>query len=72
MHGPPMYYTQDWKQAKISVDGDNSEIMALIKERVNPLGSPFELEWHRKSAKPWDWKLVRVSNAELTIPEYVD
>ena len=30
--------------------------------------APFELEWRRQSAKPWDWKLVRVSNASLEIP----
>jgi hypothetical protein len=54
---------------KITIDGDNNEVMALVKERVNLLGSPFELEWRRIPAKPWDWKLVRVSNPELKIPE---
>ena len=55
--------------AKIIIDGDQSEVMALIKERVNSLATPFEFEWRRQSAKPWDWKLVRVSNASLEIPE---
>jgi hypothetical protein len=55
--------------AKIIIDGDQGEMMALIKERVNSLATPFELEWRRQSAKPWDWKLVRVSNASLEIPE---
>jgi hypothetical protein len=55
--------------AKIIIDGDQGEVMALIKERVNSLATPFELEWRRQSAKPWDWKLVRVSNASLEIPE---
>jgi len=54
---------------KIIIDGDQGEVMALIKERVNSLATPFELEWRRQSAKPWDWKLVRVSNASLEIPE---
>jgi hypothetical protein len=58
-----------WK-ASITIDGDNGEVMATIKERVNSLAAPFQLEWRRMSAKPWDWKLVRVSNAELRIPEY--
>ena len=55
--------------AKIIIDGDQGEVMALIKERVNSLATLFELEWRRQSAKPWDWELVRVSNASLEIPE---
>jgi hypothetical protein len=56
-----------WR-SKITIDGDNSEAMALVKERVNLLASPFELEWRRQSGKPWDWKLVGVSNPNLEIP----
>ena len=55
-------------QAKITIEGDNSELAALMKERVNPLPTPFTLEWRNQSWKPWDWKLVRVSNAGLEIP----
>jgi len=32
------------------------------------LGAPFELQWRRISGKPWDWKLIRVSNPELQLP----
>jgi hypothetical protein len=56
-----------WR-SKITIDGDNSEAMTLVKERVNLLGTPFELEWRRVSGKPWDWKLVGVSNPGLEIP----
>jgi hypothetical protein len=56
-----------WK-ARITMSGDNGEIMAMIKERVNSIPAPFQLEWRRVSGKTWDWKLVRVSNAELVIP----
>jgi len=56
-----------WK-ARITMTGDNGEMMAMIKERVNSIPAPFQLEWRRLSGKPWDWKLVRVSNAELVIP----
>jgi hypothetical protein len=56
-----------WR-AQIVVDGDESELMTEIKERVNHLQTPFELQWHRISGKPWDWKLVRVRNDELRIP----
>jgi hypothetical protein len=53
---------------KITIDGDESDVMDALKERVNSLATPFELEWRRLSAKPWDWKLVRVSNSALEIP----
>ncbi len=56
-----------WR-ARIIVDGDAGEVMTLIKERVNNLQTPFELQWRRISGKPWDWKLVRVRNDELKIP----
>ena len=55
-------------QARITIEGDNSEVAALVKERVNSLTTPFTLEWQRVSAKPWDWKLVKVSNPGLEIP----
>lgn len=57
---------------KIMIDGDRSEMMELLKERVNSLATPFELEWRQVSAKPWDWKLVRVSNPALEIPADID
>ena len=54
-------------QARITVEG-KGEMTELIQERVNPLTTPFELEWRRMSGKPWDWKLVRVTNPSLEIP----
>ena len=57
---------------KITIDGDQSEVMELLKERVNSLVTPFELEWRRLSARPWDWKLIRVSNSALEIPADID
>lgn len=53
---------------EITIEGDAGEAMALIRERVNSLPTPFELAWRKVSGKPWDWKLVRVSNATLEIP----
>jgi hypothetical protein len=55
-------------QAKITIEGDNSELAALLKERVNQLTTPFTLEWRKRTWKPWDWKLVRVTNSGLEIP----
>ena len=46
----------------------DNDVMELLDERVNSLPAPFELEWHRLSGKPWDWKLVRVSNSAFEIP----
>jgi hypothetical protein len=59
-------------QGHIAINGDGGEVMDVVKARVNSLTAPFDLEWRRTSAKPWDWKLVRVSNAELAIPEYAE
>ncbi len=59
-------------QSKILIGGDGGEMMAVLKERVNSLTTPFDLKWRRVSWRPWDWKLVGVSNAELTIPEYAE
>jgi hypothetical protein len=55
-------------QAKISIEGNENELAGLVKERVNSLTTPFTLEFRRISGKPWDWKLVRVSNPGLEIP----
>jgi hypothetical protein len=57
-------------QAKITVKGGTSEFTTLIEERVNSLPAPFELEWRRRSSKPWDWKLVCVRNEALEISGY--
>ena len=53
---------------KIKVYSSDDGVMQLLDERVNRLPAPFELEWHHVSAKPWDWKLVRVSNPAFQIP----
>lgn len=43
------------------------EAAAEIESRVNSLTTPFVLHWHRASWKPWDWKLVQVTNETLEI-----
>ena len=53
---------------KIVVYSSDDGVMQVLDERVNKLPSPFELEWRRFSGKPWDWKLVRVSNPTFQIP----
>jgi len=53
---------------RIWIDGGPSELMESLKEQVNSLATPFDLEWHRLSRKPWDWKLVGASNSALELP----
>ena len=53
---------------KITIYSSDDGVMELLDERVNKLQTPFELEWYRFSGKPWDWKLVRVSNSAFEIP----
>lgn len=53
---------------KITVYSSDDGVMEVLDRRVNNLPVPFKLEWHRLSGKPWDWKLVRVSNPAFEIP----
>jgi hypothetical protein len=53
---------------KIMIYSSDDGVMELLDERVNKLPTPFKLEWHHLSRKPWDWKLVRVSNSAFEIP----
>jgi hypothetical protein len=57
----------DWV-ANVKIDGQQDELMATVKEQINSLSTPFQLEWRRVSNKPWDWKLVRVGNSSLQLP----
>ena len=52
---------------KINIYSSDDGVMQLLDERVNRLPAPFELEWHHVSGKPWEWKLVRVSNPAFQI-----
>ena len=53
---------------RIIVYSSDDSVMRLLDERVNKLPTPFECEWRRFSSKPWDWKLVRVSNPAFQLP----
>jgi len=60
-----------WR-GRIAIDSDDAELVTVLKERVNSLTTPFELQWRQVSRKPWDWKLVRVDNTQLEIPAGFD
>ena len=53
---------------KITVYSSDDGVMEVLDQRVNNLPAPFKLEWHHISGKPWNWKLVRVSNSLFEIP----
>lgn len=53
---------------KINVYSSDDGVMQFLDEHVNRLPAPFALEWHHLSGRPWDWKLVRVSNPAFQIP----
>ncbi|MBA3963199.1 MAG: hypothetical protein H0X40_15045 [Chthoniobacterales bacterium] len=55
-------------QARIQMNG-TGEAAAEINSRVNSLTTPFVLHWRHESWRPWDWKLSRVENKSLEIPE---
>ena len=57
----------EW-HARITVEGDEGEVNTMIEQHVNAVAEPFVLQWRRRSWKPWDWKLVRVSNSEFQLP----
>ena len=54
--------------AKITVQGGEGEVNAIIENHVNPVVEPFKLQWRRESWKPWDWTLVGVTNSEFQLP----
>ena len=55
-----------WR-GKITLYSSDDDVMEVLDQRVNSLPSPFKLEWHHLSGKPWDWKLARVSNPAFEI-----
>lgn len=57
----------DWR-ARVTLEAEPNEVSTFIQQRVNTLDAPFELRWRRVSKKPWDWKLVRVTNPALRLP----
>src|SRR5207248_7719644 len=56
---------------RIWVDCGPDEISESVKQDVNSLPTPFQLEWQRFSRRPWDWALVGARNSALQIPAEV-
>lgn len=51
--------------AKLRLRGRGNAFGEMIIEHANSLPSQFQFAWRQKSWKPWDWKLVSVSQPEL-------
>lgn len=56
-----------WR-GRVRLEADPNEVSVYLMERVNALEEPFVLEWRRVSRKPWDWRLLRVTNPSLELP----
>ena len=57
----------EWR-GRVRIEVDQSELSAYLRERLTQLDSPFTARWRQQSWKPWDWKLVHVSNTALELP----
>jgi hypothetical protein len=51
--------------ALLRLRGRGNAVGEAIISRANSLESHFRFAWTRKSWKPWDWKLVSVSQPEI-------
>jgi hypothetical protein len=51
------------------LDGTGAEGAAMVMDRVNQIKAPFVFTWKHVSWKPWDWKLVRIDNAEANLSD---
>ena len=58
----------EWS-GRVTLEADENELTSMMKARVNALDTPFVLHWRQISGQPWDWKLTRVSNEALELPE---
>jgi hypothetical protein len=67
LHPPVATWT-----ASIQLGGAGGEFAPEIIERVNSLTKPFDLRWRHESWRPWDWKLVEVSNPALELSDGMD
>lgn len=73
-HEPVVFASSErgeWR-ARVTARSDENEVATFINSRLNAGTDPFMLEWRRQSWKPWDWKLVRVSNPGLELPAGFD
>jgi hypothetical protein len=54
---------------RLKMAGRGSPLAEAAMDEVNALKTPFTFQWTRQSWKPWDWKLTRVDNPQLNVPQ---
>jgi len=54
----------------VAVTGRGGPLADLVLSRATELKQPFSFTWRQASWKPWDWKLIRIDQPELEVPEY--
>jgi len=52
-------------RAVLRVGGNGTAIAQSVMAEANQLQQPFIFQWRKASWKPWDWKLVSVSQSEV-------
>ena len=52
-------------RAVLRVSGNGTAIAQSVMAEANQLQNPFVFQWRKGSWKPWDWKLVSVSQSEV-------
>jgi len=57
-------------RARVALTGRGGPLADLVIGRAAELKEPFSFTWRQASWKPWDWKLSRIDQPELEIPEY--
>ena len=55
--------------SRLQIAGTGSAISAMIVDRANALSEPFVFSFDKQSWKPWDWKLIRMDQSQLEIPQ---
>lgn len=53
--------------AALRLQGRATPVGEMISQKANSLENDFQFAWRQKSWKPWDWKLVSVSQNEIEI-----
>lgn len=54
-------------QTCVKILGSGGPVAQMVIEKVNELREPFTFSWAKQSWKPWDWRLIRIEQAELNL-----
>jgi len=54
-------------QTYLKINGQGTQIGALVMQTVNGLHAPFFFTWRKVGSAPWNWQLVHVDQSELNL-----